>query len=195
MFSLKYVVWCPKYRRNVLTSPIGARLKASLADIADEHGMTIPAVEVMPDHVHMFVEADPTWGVTEIVNRFKGRTSRILRQEFKTLRNRAAGALEPQLLRGDPRRGVRGDGQALHQSAEKGFRCRKNRRLRSCPSNTASNRTGYRWRRLKRCWAISVGLQFGPRPAYQRLSPSQSVGQLQYAGRRTEGGPQRSPRT
>jgi putative transposase len=50
--------------------------------------MTIYTTEVMPDHVHLFVEADPTLCVAEIVNRFKGRTSRQLRQEFPFLRSR-----------------------------------------------------------------------------------------------------------
>jgi putative transposase len=89
VFSLKYhVVWCPKYRRPVLTAPVDARLKELLAEIASEYSIKLHAVEVMADHVHLFVEADPTWGVTEIVNRFKGRTSRLLRQEFKMLRTR-----------------------------------------------------------------------------------------------------------
>lgn len=89
VFSLKFhVVWCPKYRRPVLTPPVDGRLKALLAEIADEHGMTIHATEVMPDHVHLFVEADPTLCVAEIVNRFKGRTSRLLREEFPSLRSR-----------------------------------------------------------------------------------------------------------
>jgi putative transposase len=42
----------------------------------------------MPDHVHLFVESDPTRAVAEIINRFKGFTSRLLRQEFATLRSR-----------------------------------------------------------------------------------------------------------
>jgi putative transposase len=89
VFSLKFhLVWCPKYRRPVLTSPVDERLKALLGEIADEHGMTIHVTEVMPDHVHLFVEADPTLCVAEIVNRFKGRTSRLLRQEFPFLRSR-----------------------------------------------------------------------------------------------------------
>ena len=50
--------------------------------------MTIHALEVMPDHVHVFVEADPTLAVSEIVNRFKGRSSRLMRQEFPALRSR-----------------------------------------------------------------------------------------------------------
>jgi putative transposase len=50
--------------------------------------MTIHTLEVMPDHVHLFVEADPTLAVAEIVNRFKGRSSRLMRQEFPALRSR-----------------------------------------------------------------------------------------------------------
>lgn len=89
IFSLKHhIVWCPKYRRSVLTPPVDARLKELLTEVACEQGMTIHAVEVMPDHVHLFVESDPTLCVAEIVNRFKGRTSRILRQEFPSLRSR-----------------------------------------------------------------------------------------------------------
>jgi putative transposase len=55
---------------------------------AAELDMTIHALEVMPDHVHLFVESDPTMCVAEIVNRFKGFTSRSLRQEFVQLRTR-----------------------------------------------------------------------------------------------------------
>jgi putative transposase len=89
VFSLKFhIVWCPKYRRSVLTGRVDERLKVLLAEVAADHGMTIHAMEVMPDHVHLFVEADPTLCVAEIVNRLKGRTSRILRQEFSSLRSR-----------------------------------------------------------------------------------------------------------
>ena len=89
VFSLKFhLVWCPKYRRPVLTPPVDGRVKALLAAIADEHGMTIRAAEVMPDHAHLVVEADPTLCVAEIVNRFKGRTGRLLREEFPALRSR-----------------------------------------------------------------------------------------------------------
>jgi putative transposase len=50
--------------------------------------MTLHALEVMPDHVHVFVEAGPTTHVAEIANRFKGTTSHALRQQFPTLRSR-----------------------------------------------------------------------------------------------------------
>ena len=87
-FSLRYhLVWCPKYRRPVLT-PHDSRLKEIIAEVATEADMIVHALEVMPDHVHLFVEADPTLAVAEIVSRFKGRSSRLMRSEFPALRSR-----------------------------------------------------------------------------------------------------------
>jgi putative transposase len=89
VYSLKYhIVWCPKYRRPVLTDAVADRLRELLAAKTTELAMTIHALEVMPDHVHLFVESDPTRCVAEIVNRLKGYTSRVLRQEFTSLRSR-----------------------------------------------------------------------------------------------------------
>ena len=89
VFSLKYnLVWCPKYRRQVLVAPIDARLKEVLAAVSESHGWTQHTLEVMPDHVHLFVEADPTACAAEIVNRLKGASSRILRDEFPSLKSR-----------------------------------------------------------------------------------------------------------
>ncbi|WP_289015574.1 IS200/IS605 family transposase [uncultured Methylobacterium sp.] len=74
--SLTYhLVRCPKSRRKVLAAPDDTRLREIIAEGAAEAEMTVHAVEVMPDHVHLFVEADPTRAVAEIVNRFKGRSS------------------------------------------------------------------------------------------------------------------------
>jgi putative transposase len=83
-----HMVWCPKYRRPVLVDDVAARLRARLSEKAAEFAMTIRALEVMPDHVHLVVEADPTRCVAEIVNRLKGYTSRVLRGEFASLRSR-----------------------------------------------------------------------------------------------------------
>lgn len=89
IFSLKYhVVWCPKYRRPVLVNAVAKRLRVLLSEKAGELEMTIHALEVMPDHVHLFLESDPTLCVAEIVNRLKGSTSHALRQEFPHLRSR-----------------------------------------------------------------------------------------------------------
>ena len=56
VFSLKYhLVWCPKYRRPVLEGAIEKRLREVLEDVRAEHVWTIHALEVMPDHVHLFI--------------------------------------------------------------------------------------------------------------------------------------------
>ena len=89
VFSLKYhLVWCPKYRRPVLVDEIATRLRYLLIEKAAEFDITVHAIEVRPDHVHLFVQADPTLCVAEIVNRLKGYTSRKMRAQFKTLRTR-----------------------------------------------------------------------------------------------------------
>jgi putative transposase len=64
------------------------RLKEIMAEVATEADMIVHALEIRPDHVHLFVEADPTLSVAEIVNRFKGRSSRLMRTEFPALRSR-----------------------------------------------------------------------------------------------------------
>jgi putative transposase len=81
-------VWCPKYRRPVLVKPIDSRLKELILQKAGEMELTIHTMEVMPDHVHLFVEGGPTICVAEIVNGLKGFTSHALRQEFSSLRSR-----------------------------------------------------------------------------------------------------------
>lgn len=89
VFSLKYyTVWCPKYRLKVLGSPVKERLLELLSEKADQLGATIHAYEVMPDHVHLFVESDPTQSPARLANQFKGYTSHILREEFNHLRSR-----------------------------------------------------------------------------------------------------------
>jgi putative transposase len=89
VYSCKYhVVWCPKYRRRVLTSEIEERLKAIIREVADERQAEVIEMEVMPDHVHLLVEVDPQFGIHRLVRLMKGRSSRLLRQEFPWLKSR-----------------------------------------------------------------------------------------------------------
>jgi len=83
-----HVVWSPKYRRAVLVPPVDERLKMILVEVIREHGAWLQALEVMPDHVHLLVEVDPQYGVHRLVKALKGRSSRVLRQEFPHLRRR-----------------------------------------------------------------------------------------------------------
>ena len=89
IYSCKYhVVWCPKYRRQVLVSGVDMRLKEVLSEVAAETRAEIIEIEVMPDHVHLLVEVDPQFGIHRLIKRMKGRSSRLLRQEFPWLKKR-----------------------------------------------------------------------------------------------------------
>jgi putative transposase len=86
VFDLPYhIVFGPKYRRKVLVGDVESRLKHILYATAQQYGALIEAMEVMPDHVHLFGTSDSTRCVAEIVNRSKGVSSRLLRQEFRHL--------------------------------------------------------------------------------------------------------------
>ena len=89
VYSCKYhVVWCPKYRRKVLVDGVDARLKELIDEICHELRIDVIEMEIMPDHVHLLIEVDPQFGIHKAVKQIKGRTSRILRQEFIWLRSR-----------------------------------------------------------------------------------------------------------
>jgi putative transposase len=88
VFSLKYhLVWCPKYRKRILTNALEKRLRELLYRKAKEIKATIHALEIMPDHVHMFVESDPTTAPARLAAQFKGYTSHQLREEFPWLKS------------------------------------------------------------------------------------------------------------
>ena len=89
VYSCKYhVVWCPKYRRKVLVDGVDARLKELMDEICHKLRIDVIEMEIMPDHVHLLIEVDPQFGIHKAVKQIKGRTSRILRQEFIWLRSR-----------------------------------------------------------------------------------------------------------
>lgn len=83
-----HVIFCPKYRRKVLVDGIDTRLKEILYDEAKKMNINIKALEVMPDHVHMFIEFDPRLMLHKVIKQFKGQSSHILREEFPVLRSR-----------------------------------------------------------------------------------------------------------
>jgi putative transposase len=75
-------VWIPARRKKVLVGAVAERLRQICEEVAQEREWTILKLAIQPDHVHRFVEATPKERPHEIVRAFKGRSSRILRQEF-----------------------------------------------------------------------------------------------------------------
>ena len=89
VYSSKYhVVWCPKYRKSILVGRVQGRLKTIINEVVSERKADVTLMEIMPDHVHLLVEVDPQYGIHRLIKQIKGRSSRILRSEFKELRTR-----------------------------------------------------------------------------------------------------------
>ncbi len=89
VYSCKYhVVWCPKYRRAVLVNGVDIRLKEIIQNVCTESRAELLELEVMPEHVHLLVEVDPQYGIHRLVRSVKGRSSRLLRQEYPWLKSR-----------------------------------------------------------------------------------------------------------
>lgn len=83
-----HVIWTVKYRKELLTGKIEERLKEIIYEVCQEKEVELKAIEVMPDHVHVFIDVDPRQPLHLLIKAFKGRTSNELRKEFKILTTR-----------------------------------------------------------------------------------------------------------
>src|SRR3974377_338259 len=91
-YDLKYhLVWVPKYRKSLLVGAIEKRLREIFSEIAMHDGLGIVELELMPDHVHMFVEGAPKWARGKIVGLFKAVSAEVLFREFPELRRKLWG--------------------------------------------------------------------------------------------------------
>jgi putative transposase len=89
VYSCQYhVIFCPKYRRKVLTDAVAARMKGLVLAKQADYGYIVIEMEVMPDHVHLLLDVDPRAGINVVVGTIKGCTSHELRDEFPWLKKR-----------------------------------------------------------------------------------------------------------
>ncbi|MCH1976578.1 IS200/IS605 family transposase [Enterococcus hirae] len=81
-----HFVFCPRYRRKIfVNSEVDARFKALVQEIAKENEWNIIAIETDKDHCHLFINVQPTYSPSKIMKIIKGKSSRIIRQEFEHL--------------------------------------------------------------------------------------------------------------
>lgn len=80
-----HIVWIPKYRRHILRGKVRDVLRTILEGKCEEYGWELLALEVMPDHIHLFIGCKPTDTPSHIVKTLKGNTSRQLRRVFRWL--------------------------------------------------------------------------------------------------------------
>ena len=86
-----HLIWIPKYRKPVLTGKVAVRVRDIIRRIAAEHELEFITGKVARDHVPVLVSYRPTQDVSQMVQWFKGISSRVLLQEFPTLRRQFWG--------------------------------------------------------------------------------------------------------
>ena len=87
VYDLKYhLVWIPKYRKQILDKEVSEYLKAIFNKIAKEYEFRIDTMEVMEDHVHIFVEAPPKYSPAGVVQIMKSISAREAFSKFPDLR-------------------------------------------------------------------------------------------------------------
>jgi putative transposase len=82
---LYHMVWIPKYRRRILVGHVAERLKEVIRQTASKRDWDVAALEVMPDHVHLFISPPPTTSPADVVKVCKGVSARLLLKEFPDL--------------------------------------------------------------------------------------------------------------
>lgn len=87
VYDLKYhLVWVPKYRAHILGGEVSRYLKEVFARIAEEYEFHIDTMEVMEDHVHIFIEAPPSYSPAQLVQVLKSISAKELYKKFPDMR-------------------------------------------------------------------------------------------------------------
>jgi len=92
VYDIQYhMVWVTKYRHRILVGEIGVRLRDVIRQISMTRDVTILKGHVGADHVHVLVSVPPHIAAANLVQSFKGKSSRLLQMEYPSLRKRYWG--------------------------------------------------------------------------------------------------------
>ncbi|MBQ9240321.1 MAG: IS200/IS605 family transposase [Duodenibacillus sp.] len=86
-----HVVWCPKYRKEILTGSVAEALGAVIDEICALRSWKVISREIQPDHIHLFVSFPPSESISSAVKILKGTTARKLFTSFPSLKTQLSG--------------------------------------------------------------------------------------------------------
>ena len=87
VYDLKYhLVWVPKYRKQIFNPEMREYVKEVFQQIAEEYEFNIDTLEVMEDHVHVFIEAPPRYSPSQIVQVMKSISAKEVFRRYPKLR-------------------------------------------------------------------------------------------------------------
>ncbi len=92
VYEMKYhFVWVTKYRYHILTGEIAHRVREIIRQCCLTRDITIIKGSVGKDHIHLLLSCPPTIAPSKIIQYLKGRSSRLLQQEYSQLKKRYWG--------------------------------------------------------------------------------------------------------
>lgn len=86
-----HVVWCPKYRKELLIGNIASSLSCMIDEICSENKWPIIAKEIQPDHIHLFLSIPPAIAIANAIKILKGTTARKLFLKFPEMKRHLWG--------------------------------------------------------------------------------------------------------
>ena len=87
VYNINYhLVWIPKTRMKILTQPFDSAVRETINRVCAWNEWTPMALQIMPDHIHLFVSAPPKWSPAQVVGSLKAWTSKDLREKFSIIR-------------------------------------------------------------------------------------------------------------
>lgn len=86
-----HLVWCTKYRKPVLKEEIETSMRELLLQIAQDNNFAIESMEIMPDHIHLFVTATPNHLIADMIKALKGVSARFLFKKHPELKQHLYG--------------------------------------------------------------------------------------------------------
>ena len=86
VYDIKYhIVWITKYRKRILTGELAKRVRELIREVCKTNEVEIIKGHVSADHVHLFVSVPPHIAVSKLMQYIKGKSSRKIMSEFKTV--------------------------------------------------------------------------------------------------------------
>jgi putative transposase len=86
-----HVIWCPKYRQEVLMGALAKEVATMLERNCAQHAWPVISKEIQADHTHLFLSIPPVLAVADVVKVIQGTTARWLFERFPVLRKRLWG--------------------------------------------------------------------------------------------------------
>ena len=86
-----HFIWCPKYRKQVLTGEVAQFVESELRRLCAANGWTVGALNIQEDHVHLFVGAKPSDSPSRMANTLKGITARQVFKRYPAVKKQLWG--------------------------------------------------------------------------------------------------------